>query len=321
MDELKLSIIIPVFNTEKYIYDCLESILFQTLSINLFEILIVNDGSTDGSLDLIKKFENVEQIRILNQKNHGLSSARNNGIIHSKGKYIGFVDSDDLVDSKMFESMLNLAELNDADMVACEIQNFAESIQKTDKKINNEINELIVGNDNIFSYFSNKSASACNKIFKRELFDKYKFPYGKVYEDLRTVPKIYLEMDKAVWTSNYYYFHREHQDSITGSFSIEKGLQRIEAFRGIYLLSKERKNCKKWFLSKYYQSIFDFYYSIVITSASPEEIIIHKKMISEIIIFRLLFSKVKIKVKILIFWVKLNSNSFNYIIKKKHIGR
>lgn len=114
----KISIIVPVYNVEEYLKKCIESLVNQ--SIVEKEIIFVNDGSTDNSYSILEMYKKMyPEIIILNKENGGLSSARNAGIEIAKGDYIGFVDSDDYVDEKMFELMVNHSEEKNADMVIC----------------------------------------------------------------------------------------------------------------------------------------------------------------------------------------------------------
>ena len=116
----KISIIVPVYNVEKYIERCLKSLVNQTLQD--IEIIIVNDGSQDKSEEIIEKYvkENHNKIKYYEKSNGGLSSARNYGIEYATGEYIAFLDSDDYVETNMYEEMYNLAKKENADMVECD---------------------------------------------------------------------------------------------------------------------------------------------------------------------------------------------------------
>ena len=115
MANTKVSVIIPVYNAKNYIEKTLNSILNQ--SIDSLEIIVINDGSTDGSKDILDYYDNThDNIKVIHQKNKGVSAARNLGILSSTGEYIGFVDSDDLLDKKMYESMYKKAISYNADI-------------------------------------------------------------------------------------------------------------------------------------------------------------------------------------------------------------
>ena len=115
----KISVIVPVYNAEQYLNRCLDSIIRQTYK-NI-EILLIDDGSTDKSLDICKEYENKDaRIIVIHQENKGVSAARNNGLEHAVGEYIAFVDSDDYIDTNMYQSMLEISRRYNADIVLCD---------------------------------------------------------------------------------------------------------------------------------------------------------------------------------------------------------
>ena len=125
MSKPLVSVLIPVYNVEKYLSRCLESILKQTLT--QIEIICVNDGSTDGSLEILEKYQKEDsRIIIINKENGGLPSARNAGLDRAKGKYVGFVDSDDFVEPNMFEKLYRTAEDEKSEIVICGANVFPE---------------------------------------------------------------------------------------------------------------------------------------------------------------------------------------------------
>lgn len=168
--KIKVSVIIPVYNTEDYLKECIESLVNQTL--REIEILIVNDGSTDSSLEIMKEFKNKYPniIKIFDKANGGQASARNYALPFAQGEYLGFVDSDDWVDSTMYEEMYEKAEKEDADIVICDmVDHFPDRTVCYPS-----------------SRFENKfkvTPSACNKLFKRSLVKEDVFPVGLWYED------------------------------------------------------------------------------------------------------------------------------------------
>lgn len=168
--KIKVCVIIPVYNTEDYLKECIESLVNQTL--REIEILIVNDGSTDSSLEIMKEFKNKYPniIKIFDKVNGGQASARNYALSFAQGEYLGFVDSDDWVDSTMYEEMYEKAEKEDADIVICDmVDHFPDRTVCYPS-----------------SRFENKfkvTPSACNKLFKRSLVKEDVFPVGLWYED------------------------------------------------------------------------------------------------------------------------------------------
>ncbi len=171
----KVSIIVPVYNVENYLAKCLDSLVNQSLQD--IEILVIDDGSKDKSGDIIEQYAGKypEKIKAFTKENGGLSDARNYGIDRATGEYIGFVDSDDYVAETMFEEMFLLAEKYHTKMVISNIQKVDEHGNITQKltQIPN-MPELIDLNEH-FSVFSDLSYFACNKLFKKEIFDHKRF--------------------------------------------------------------------------------------------------------------------------------------------------
>ena len=128
---IKVSVIVPVYNVEKYIKKCLDSLLGQTLKE--IEILAVNDGSTDSSSEILNEYASRDsRIIVLNKENGGLSDARNYALPHVRGEYIGFIDSDDYVDSEMFRVMYQKAVETDSDIVECNLHHTFDSYEDTE---------------------------------------------------------------------------------------------------------------------------------------------------------------------------------------------
>ena len=136
-----ISVIVPVYNTEKYVAKCLESILGNTYT-NI-EVLCVDDGSTDDSLKVIESFSQKDnRVKVISQKNSGVSAARNNGIMQANGEYIAFVDSDDIVSKYYFESLYELAKKEVADIVFCSYKKvLKQDATLINKSIDNSLND------------------------------------------------------------------------------------------------------------------------------------------------------------------------------------
>lgn len=227
-----ISIIVPVYNVENYLAKCLDSLVNQTYQ-NI-EILVVNDGSKDSSEKIIQDYAQKfpEKIRAFNKKNGGLSDARNFGIDHATGDYIGFVDSDDYITETMFEEMLNLALKHQAEMVICNIQKVDEHGNVTQKltQIPNMPEKIDL--ETHFSVFSDLSYFACNKLFKKELFKDKRFKKGAHYEDIQLVPQLLLECKTLAQTQTYHYQYLERTDSISKTHT-EKGLDILNAVKDV----------------------------------------------------------------------------------------
>ena len=207
-----ISIIIPVYNTDKYLKKCIDSIISQTYK-NI-EIILVNDGSTDNSKKICEEYvKKDKRIKLLNKENGGQGSAKNTGIQHATGKYIGFVDSDDYIDEDMYEVLYNLCIKNHADisMIAfnkvidgkiVKTIDFNEKTMVLDRF--NAMKELLLDYE-IKSY-------NWNKLYKKELFEETKFSEDLKYEDIEINAKLFTKINKLVYKKipKYYYVQRNN---------------------------------------------------------------------------------------------------------------
>ena len=208
----KISIIIPVYNVENYLKRCLESIVNQTYK-NL-EIILVDDGSTDNSGKICDEYkEKDKRIIVIHKENGGLSDARNAGIDIATGNYIGFIDSDDFADVRMYEILLNNLKSTNSDISICNLYKFSneKEIYKTE-----EIEKLTVyDRKNFFENMYNDllvSVLAWNKLYKKEIFSDIRYPKGKIIEDAAILHYIIGKCDKIVITNLelIYYFCRDN---------------------------------------------------------------------------------------------------------------
>lgn len=236
----KVSIIVPVYNVEKYLAQCLDSLINQTYQ-NI-EVLVVNDGSTDDSEQLIQRYaqQHPGKIKSFLKENGGLSDARNFGIDRATGDYIGFVDSDDYVNSPMFAEMVGLAEKHQAKMVICNIQKVDQHGKITRKltQIPNMPEKIDLGKN--FSVFSDLSYFACNKLFKKELFKEKRFKKEAHFEDIQLIPQLLLECETIAQTQNFHYQYLERTDSITKTHT-ERGLDILKAVEDVELFFKNSR--------------------------------------------------------------------------------
>jgi glycosyltransferase involved in cell wall biosynthesis len=234
----KVSVIVPVYNVEKYLAKCLDSLINQTHQE--IEILVVNDGSTDGSEQVIRNYARnyPDKIKPFIKRNGGLSDARNFGIDRAAGDYIGFVDSDDYVKPSMFGEMAGLAEKHQVKMVICNIQKVDQQgriIQKLTQIPN--MPEKIDLEKN-FSVFSDLSYFACNKLFKKDLFREKRFKKEAHFEDIQLIPQLLLECESIAQTQNFHYQYLERTDSITKTHT-ERGLDILKAVEDVEAVFKE----------------------------------------------------------------------------------
>ena len=239
-----ISVIVPVYNVEDYIDECIESIISQTYS--KLEIIIVNDGSKDRSREKCEKYVGLDnRIRIIDKSNGGLSSARNAGIKVATGDYLCFIDSDDYIENTMIESLLRVSQMEQADIVCCNYDNVNEKsgtiskhnirFQGIEKYNRQEAHELMLAED-FFKCF------AWNKLYKKELFDNIQYPEGLHYEDILTLYKLIKKANTIVFTSEPLYHYRVRENSITRSFFTDKEYELLIPIR--YIMNENKNNEK-----------------------------------------------------------------------------
>lgn len=211
---MKLSIIMPVYNVEKYLGISIETVLNQTLKD--FELIIVNDGSTDSSYEICKLYnQRYSCIKLISQENRGLSAARNTGLKYAVGEYIAFIDSDDMVREDMYEIMYNYAKKGNYDIVLCDfgkIEDHVDSIEEC-KQVNNA--ELPM-EKRLMGY-------AWNKIYRHTLFKDLDEVYdeGTYYEDNLGSLRMLDRAEKIGLVKEKLYYYRMNPKSITKTYTVK----------------------------------------------------------------------------------------------------
>ena len=202
----EISIVVPVYNVEKYLKRCVYSILAQTFSD--FELILVDDGSKDGSGFICDELKNTDdRIIVIHKENGGLSSARNAGIEASKCKYIGFVDSDDFIAKDTYETLYKLMIENSADVSRVDYIE-VETSDIIEKKPTGKIK--IFENEKVLeSFFDLKIESVCVGLYKKEIIGESRFPVGKTSEDIPFNFEIFSKANKFVYfpCPKYYYYN------------------------------------------------------------------------------------------------------------------
>lgn len=229
---MQLSIIIPVYNVEDTLSRCVESVLSQ--SFTDYEVILVDDGATDGSPRLVDKYaEKDARIKAIHQPNQGLSAARNTGIDRSTGKYLTFIDSDDFIETDTLSQLMSLlAQHPTWDMIEYSVMERYGSKQQNHlclpNKVYSNMNEYwLTGKAYLHSY-------ACNKVYKRELFDKVRFPKGKTFEDVFTLPKILKEATQVATISIGTYYYCFNDKGITQKCKWNRPYQFAQCAFGLY---------------------------------------------------------------------------------------
>lgn len=222
-----ISVIIPVYNVEKYLRKCLESVCSQTYT-NL-EIIVVDDGSTDSSGEICDEYaERDSRIVVIHKSNGGLADARNAGLDIATGQYIGFVDSDDWIECDMYEVLYTFCEKNELDLIA------ARYIEEREEQENS------VAYTGVFKIFSNYEMlrinvcgdkeylitnSVWDRLYRRRLIEDMRFPVGKCYEDTCYTAEVFLKAERCGYLDSGLYHYRIRNDSIMG-----KGIKNRDFF-------------------------------------------------------------------------------------------
>lgn len=213
MVNTKISIIIPAYNVEKYLERCLKSIITQTYQ-NL-EIIIINDGSTDSTKQLCAEFVKDEpRAKLINQKNQGLSMARNKGIKQATGTYIALIDGDDEIAPDFVEKLYSAAIKTNSDIAVCGYRTISEQDQQSISPSPSQISGLSA-TINLLTKQQNYDVIACNKLYKRELFKHINYPAHQIHEDNLTTYKLYAAAQKVCFITNPLYYYHKHLGSIT----------------------------------------------------------------------------------------------------------
>lgn len=226
-----VSVIIPIYNVEKYIRKCVDSIIRQTYK-NI-EILLVDDSSPDQCPLICDEYAKKDQrITVIHKNNGGLSDARNAGLKIAKGEYVAFVDADDYVDDNFIEILLNTAIKENADISVCSYYKvYKHKIVAPTKSISSTVLNNIEAMRDIFTIPSLCEVMAWNKLYKRDLFthNNILFPIGKIHEDNFTTYKLFYYSNSIVFTNQPLYYYVQREGSIMGSKFNKRSLDMIEA--------------------------------------------------------------------------------------------
>lgn len=260
MENKKVSIIVPVYNVELYIEDCLNSLLNQTYSN--YEIILINDGSTDNSIEICSKY-NDQKIKIFNQNNKGVSIARNVGISLATGQYIMFVDADDIVSENYIENLITSIEETNTDMVVCGYTK--EKTELVNKRNSQEIKgEIINANTMLENMMENnlQEGYLWNKIFKKSIIsdNSLEFEEGvNVWEDLYFVIEYLSKSDKVFAINETLYYYRTREGSAVNRKETE-----TELIGKVKILELIMKNYNLIINNKNYYGIKRMYITVLL---------------------------------------------------------
>lgn len=239
-----ISIIIPVYNVEEFLDQCIKSVLGQ--SYKKLEIILVDDGSTDQSGKICDKYQMTdERIKVIHKENGGLSDARNAGLRLAKGKYYSFIDSDDYIVPEMIQTMLDCIKRNQCEIAVCNMVRFFKDGDSTQFYHPAEKEQVLAGEERFQTL---NQPSVCNKLFYSELFNNIKFPKGKYYEDTYIYHELLYQAQSIVLTGIDSYWYRERTDSIIGRKQYTN--QYFDFIEAVYCRARflESKNVKPYWI-------------------------------------------------------------------------
>lgn len=306
MNNNLISVIVPVYNVEKYLSRCVESLINQTYTY--LEIILVDDGSQDNSGILCDQYASQdERIKVIHKENGGLSSARNKGLNIASGKFISFVDSDDWIAIDMYEYMMRLMSENKADVVQCDLlqTNGDQQIDNKDEKIRIYEDKEIC---QFYMDFSTKtgSYSVWKFLYKRKLLESIKFREGKINEDIDFNYKVLSRCKRLVVSNQIKYFYYQDGNSLSTGGLKRRDFDLYDAAEALYQLTKNETYGTINYLAlvKKARTPFSLLCKIAYYGISDQSI--DKKTVVEVLknqlkksIFILLFSPIPLSRKIL----------------------
>lgn len=244
-----ISVIIPVYKVEKFLRKCINSVLSQTYQ-NL-EIILIDDGSPDNCPNICEEYAAIDdRIKVVHQKNTGLSEARNAGIRIARGEYIGFVDSDDYIDITMYEKLFDLLKNTDADMAMCNAQQISECGNAIEDNWRKNIYDGVLTREQIFEKLVKRESAyyvtAWNKLYKRSIFENIVYPKGKLHEDEFVIHEILYLCNKIVITKEVLYYYVQRESSIVSQKVTYKRLDAVEAVYNRLQFCKEKEELEKY---------------------------------------------------------------------------
>ena len=248
--DIKISIIVPVYNVEKYLKKCIESILNQVFTE--FELILVDDGSTDNSGKICDEYAKKDsRIIVIHKNNGGISSARNNGLDIARGKYIGFVDSDDFIHPMMYKILYREIENNNASVVICKEEKvYSDNFEY--KKVD-KYNLQYYNNRDIIEILYEKRETyvfAWNKLYDRELFSDLRYKEGMIYEDEHLTPKILYYSKNIIFIEKELYFYRQRENSTVNSKFSRKKFDKVYALEDNTKFFKDLKEKRLFDISE-----------------------------------------------------------------------
>lgn len=261
----KISVIVPVYNVETYLKQCVDSILKQ--SYRQLEIFLVDDGSTDRSPQICDDYRKADdRVRVIHKPNGGLSSARNAGIEAASGEYLSFIDSDDTIHPDFYRVLKDTADRTGSDIVQCAIERVRQpaaewrecDLEKT------ECREFS-GEEALRQFYGTEFVdfkSSCNKLFRSKLFAQLRYPEGKIYEDRWIAAQLYLSVSKVVYLRAPMYFYLVNENGIMHAKLDEKQFDTCLLYLSHYdyFVQRQRQDLAAMAIRQFFISLLNLRY-------------------------------------------------------------
>ena len=241
-----ISVIIPAYNVEKYINRCIESIIYQ--DYKNIEVIIINDGSTDNTREICEQYiKQDKRTRLINTENRGAGSARNTGIENANGKYFSFIDADDFICEHYYSRLYEMIKNTNADIAEGHykrVKSYNENVFTNtgeQREYTNIEKLLILYGENETEYIN--SVSATNTLYRKELFEKDKFPINRIIDDEFIIYKVLYNSKKIVSTPDIMYAYMQSENSVMRSGVKEKRVfDTIDVYDEVFEFFKDKKN-------------------------------------------------------------------------------
>ena len=241
MNQITLSVIIPIYNVEKYLKSCLSSVAAQTMED--FEVIMVNDGCTDGSAKIAGEFEErYENFRLINQSNQGVAAARNRGLTNARGSFIAFLDGDDIAVPETYEKLVETARKAGACQVRCAFAEFDHfDPERVEIRRNFDRYTTIESAPEKFKHYLEKRIEnvVWDGIYKQSLFKDIRFPEGVDYEDHHIIPRLLGETELLVYLSEPLICYRKRPASVTTSINPKFEADKLRSVNGLSEVLKQ----------------------------------------------------------------------------------
>lgn len=250
---MKITVIIPIYNTEKYLRECIESVINQTYSI--YEIMLIDDGSTDNSIKISHEYaQKYKNINVIHTSNKGVSAARNMAVERASGDYIMFVDSDDWLELDMVEELVKIIEDRNVDMSVV--------LRKSDIELE-DVLKIGQGEEMLLYMLNIRCIEPWGKLYKKDIFNNIKYREGRTNEDLNILPDIVFKCNSVAVRTIGRYNYRQRENSIMEK-ELKKGgkticfccLDGIEKMERMVKNSECKKKLEKWY---FYHILWYFY--------------------------------------------------------------